>query len=162
MNPPIISLQHWLGTAPGRYLLDWEQAQLDLAVANLFGFNALQLGLPELQALQANRMPHRWVALPEEALPWSLPTEGLFTGEGRHTVDLHPGEAPTQDAAAQGAVVHPAMQLPRASWPSLPPVAPEPLFRRRKLPPGRSNDPEIRQEGPARQSGSCRSAPCSA
>ncbi len=115
MNPPIISLQHWLGTAPGRYLLDWEQAQLDLAVANLFGFNALQLGLPELQALQANRMPHRWVALPEEALPWSLPTEGLFTGEGRHTVDLHPGEAPTQDAAAQGAVVHPAMQLPRVA-----------------------------------------------
>jgi len=31
MKPPIISLQQWLGTAPGRYLLAWEQAQLDLA-----------------------------------------------------------------------------------------------------------------------------------
>lgn len=90
MNPSIVTLQHWLGTAPGRYLLAWEQAQLDLAVANLFGYNALQLGLLELQGLQANRMPHRWVALPEEAMPWSLPAEGMVTSEGRHTVDLHP------------------------------------------------------------------------
>lgn len=115
MNPPIISLQHWLGTAPGRYLLAWEQARLDQAVANLFGFNALQLGLPELQALQANRMPHRWVALPEEALPWSLPTEGLFTGEGRHTVDVDPDVARSRDAGAEDAAVHPAMNLPRVA-----------------------------------------------
>lgn len=115
MNLPIISLQHWLGTAPGRYLLAWEQAQLDLAVANLFGFNALQLGLPELQALRANRMPHRWVALPEEALPWSLPTEGLFTGEGRHTVDVHPDVAQPLDATAEDAAAHPAMHLPRVA-----------------------------------------------
>ncbi|PZP36491.1 MAG: SAM-dependent methyltransferase [Roseateles depolymerans] len=52
----------WLETPPGRYLLAWEQAQVDAAVADLFGFHALQLGLPSLQALQANRMPHRWVA----------------------------------------------------------------------------------------------------
>lgn len=31
-------------------------------VTNLFGFHALQLGLPELDALDANRMPHRWLA----------------------------------------------------------------------------------------------------
>ncbi len=31
-------------------------------MADLFGFHALQLGLPELDALQANRMPHRWLA----------------------------------------------------------------------------------------------------
>lgn len=86
MNPPIISLQQWLGTPPGRYLLAWEQAQLDLAVANLFGYNALQLGLPELPALQANRMPHRWLALPEEALPRTLQADGLVTSEGPHRV----------------------------------------------------------------------------
>jgi len=97
MNLPIISLQHWLDTAPGRYLLAWEQAQLDQAVANLFGFNALQLGLPQLHGLQANRMPHRWVALPEEALPWTLPPQGLVTAEGRRTVDLHPDD-PSTDA----------------------------------------------------------------
>ena len=62
MNPHSNELAQWLETPPGRYLLDWEQAQLDRAVADLFGFHALQLGLPELEALRANRMPHRWLA----------------------------------------------------------------------------------------------------
>jgi SAM-dependent methyltransferase len=31
-------------------------------VTDAFGFHALQLGLPELDGLRANRMPHRWVA----------------------------------------------------------------------------------------------------
>ena len=66
MSSPIISLTDWFQTPPGRYLLEWEQAQFDEAVGNLFGYNALQLGLPELHTLEANRMPHRWLALPEE------------------------------------------------------------------------------------------------
>ncbi|MBL8340073.1 MAG: methyltransferase domain-containing protein [Rubrivivax sp.] len=57
-----IELAAWLDTAPGRYLLAWEQARLDHEVADSFGFHALQLGLPELEGLRANRMPHRWVA----------------------------------------------------------------------------------------------------
>ncbi len=56
----------WFATPPGRYLLDWERARFDSAVANLFGYHALQLGLPELDTLRDNRMPHRWLALPEE------------------------------------------------------------------------------------------------
>ena len=55
-------MAQWLQSPPGRYLLDWEQAQLDRAVSDVFGFHALQLGLPDLAALRANRMPHRWVA----------------------------------------------------------------------------------------------------
>ncbi len=62
MDRQIISLQDWFETPPGRYLRDWEQVQFDLAVADIFGYHALQLGLPALPALQANRMPHRWVA----------------------------------------------------------------------------------------------------
>ncbi len=61
-NPSIIELAQWLQSPPGRYLLNWEQTQLDRAVTDLFGFHALQLGLPDLEALRANRMPHRWVA----------------------------------------------------------------------------------------------------
>lgn len=57
-----IELTAWLKTAPGRYLLAWEQARLDQEVADAFGFHALQLGLPQLEGLRANRMPHRWVA----------------------------------------------------------------------------------------------------
>ena len=58
----IIGLAQWLKTPAGRYVLEWEQRHLDTAVADLFGFHALQLGLPDLDALRANRMPHRWVA----------------------------------------------------------------------------------------------------
>lgn len=76
MYPPIISLTDWFQTPPGRYLLSWEQAQFDRSVANLFGYNALQLGLPELDALAANRMPHRWLALPEELLGQAPQADG--------------------------------------------------------------------------------------
>ena len=31
-------------------------------MADAFGYHAVQLGLPELDGLRANRMPHRWVA----------------------------------------------------------------------------------------------------
>ncbi len=58
-------LAAWFATPPGQYLLAWEQARFDEAVADLFGYNAVQLGLPQLQALAANRMPHRWLAVPE-------------------------------------------------------------------------------------------------
>lgn len=65
MSTQIIDLQGWLDSPAGAYLLAWEQAQLDEAVADLFGYHALQLGIPELQGLRANRMPHRWFALHE-------------------------------------------------------------------------------------------------
>jgi SAM-dependent methyltransferase len=57
----IIGVAPWLQTPAGRYLLEWEQAQLDHAVVNLFGFHAVQLGWPFVQGLRANRMPHRWM-----------------------------------------------------------------------------------------------------
>jgi SAM-dependent methyltransferase len=68
MSEQIIGMQQWFETPPGRYLLDWEQAEFDRAVADIFGYHALQLGLPALDALAANRMPHKWLALsPGEA-----------------------------------------------------------------------------------------------
>ncbi len=59
----------WLKTPAGAYVLQWEQAHLDTAVVDLFGFHALQLGLPELDALRANRMPHRWLAAEHPQAP---------------------------------------------------------------------------------------------
>jgi len=56
-------MQQWFETPPGRYLLAWEKAEFDRAVSDIFGYHALQLGLPELDTLQANRMPHRWLAV---------------------------------------------------------------------------------------------------
>ena len=53
----IIELGQWLKSPPGHYLVNWEQQQMDRAVADLFGFHALQLGLPQLDGLRTNRMP---------------------------------------------------------------------------------------------------------
>ena len=57
------SLTDWLATPPGRYLLDWETAQFEQAVSDIFGYHAVQLGFPQVDALAANRMPHRWLAV---------------------------------------------------------------------------------------------------
>ena len=70
MSERIIDLQDWLQTDAGRYMLAWEQGQSDALVADMFGFHALQLGMPQLQGLAHNRMPHRWLAVQE-------PCEGL-------------------------------------------------------------------------------------
>ena len=88
----IIELGSWLRTAPGVYLLDWVQDRLDHAVTDAFGFHALQLGLPELDGLRANRMPHRWVASDSLVVPETLvlppPRDGLSTQPAADTVSL--------------------------------------------------------------------------
>lgn len=55
----IPGLEAWLASAQGRYVLDWEQRHLDSAVSDVFGFNAVQLGLPQCDFLRANRIPLR-------------------------------------------------------------------------------------------------------
>lgn len=56
----ILSLSDWLETPQGKYLLEWEQAKFDLVVADIFGYNAVQIGLPEHEFLRANRIPFRF------------------------------------------------------------------------------------------------------
>ena len=65
MSDRIIGMQQWFETPPGRYLLAWEKAEFDRAVGDIFGYHALQMGLPEIDALETNRMPHKWLALGE-------------------------------------------------------------------------------------------------
>lgn len=60
---PIVHLSEFLRSPQGRYVLDWEQEHLDHAVADIFGYHALQLGLPEVDALRENRMPLRFCAV---------------------------------------------------------------------------------------------------
>lgn len=99
MNDQIIGLQDWLDSPLGQYLLAWERQQFDLAVADVFGFHALQLGLPEIDALATNRMPHRWLACPVpqpgahlvtefSALPF--PANSLDLVVLPHALDLSP------------------------------------------------------------------------
>jgi SAM-dependent methyltransferase len=58
----IVALSEFLRSPAGRYVLDWEQAHIDAAVVDIFGYHALQLGLPEIDALRENRMPLRFCA----------------------------------------------------------------------------------------------------
>jgi len=55
-------LHAWLDTPLGRYVMAWEAARVDTMVADIFGYNAVQLGLPEFDFLRANRMPFRFRA----------------------------------------------------------------------------------------------------
>ena len=55
-------IDDWLDTPQGRYVMDWEQGKIDAVVADLFGYNALQLGLPQLDLLAHNRIPLRQTA----------------------------------------------------------------------------------------------------
>jgi SAM-dependent methyltransferase len=54
---PWTSWDAWLGSPPGKYVLKWEQTQFDHIVSDIFGYHALQIGLPQLPALTENRMP---------------------------------------------------------------------------------------------------------
>ena len=56
---PIVELAEWLATPPGQYVLAWERAQFDCAVADVFGFHAVQVGLAEIDLLRNNRMPFK-------------------------------------------------------------------------------------------------------
>ena len=69
------SLTDWLATPPGRCLLDWETAQFEHAVSDIFGYHAVQLGFAPLDALASNRMPHRWLAVDNLEPPKFMPSD---------------------------------------------------------------------------------------
>ena len=58
----IIALDRWLQSPAGAYVRAWEQACLDELTVDIFGFNAVQIGVPQIDALAANRMPNKWQA----------------------------------------------------------------------------------------------------
>lgn len=60
------SWDEWLSSPAGKYILEWEQKQFDQAVTDAFGFQALQIGLPDLACLRENRIPNRFLLLTPE------------------------------------------------------------------------------------------------
>lgn len=87
----IIALSEWLETAPGRYVLAWEQVRFDRLVADIFGFNAVQIGLLELPALRSNRMPFVFAAGEPSAVaaPGSAHAAGGDADAPRVSAQLH-------------------------------------------------------------------------
>lgn len=56
-SDPLLS---WFETPLGRYLLEREREYLDRTVVDVFGFNALQCGLAQIDLLRTSRIPSRW------------------------------------------------------------------------------------------------------
>jgi len=57
--PTDLTLSGWYDTPRGRYIREWEQRQFDNAVDDIFGFHAVQVGLPGQDFLRENRIPLR-------------------------------------------------------------------------------------------------------
>ena len=79
-------LAAWLDTSQGRYVLDWELARMEQVAADIFGFNALQIGLPQIDYLRANRIPFRFQCCAEQgAQVRASPEQQPFA---THSIDL--------------------------------------------------------------------------
>jgi SAM-dependent methyltransferase len=56
---PTNTLQEWFASPLGEYLLEKERAYLDDVTPDIFGYHALQLGMPEVDLLRESRIAHR-------------------------------------------------------------------------------------------------------
>jgi SAM-dependent methyltransferase len=91
------SLSGWFSTPQGKYVLDWELAQFDSAVEDVFGFRAVQIGLPELDFLRQNRIPYRFslalepgAALAADPLQLPLASQSVDLVVLPHVLEGHP------------------------------------------------------------------------
>lgn len=62
---PAASLARWFETPLGAYLLEREQEYFDHVVADVFGYNAVQCGLGQLDLLRNSRISSRWRVGPD-------------------------------------------------------------------------------------------------
>ncbi len=79
-------VSRWFSTPQGRYVLDWELRQYDNAVDDVFGFHAVQIGLPEADFLRENRIPLKIRAGSEDGCTLTATPESLPLAT--HSVDL--------------------------------------------------------------------------
>lgn len=54
-------MHNWLMTPLGCYIRTWEEKCFHALTADIFGFQALQIGLPEIGALDESRIKNRWL-----------------------------------------------------------------------------------------------------
>ena len=78
-------------------MLDWELAQFDSAVDDVFGFRAVQIGLPEVDFLRQNRIPYRFTlalepgaALAADPLQLPLASQSVDLVVLPHVLEGHP------------------------------------------------------------------------
>jgi len=91
------SFSEWCTTPLGRHVLDWERAQFDNAVEDVFGFRAAQVGLPEFDFLRQNRISYRFslaleagAALAADPLQLPLASQSVDLVVLPHVLEGHP------------------------------------------------------------------------
>ncbi|MBE7527266.1 MAG: methyltransferase domain-containing protein [Nitrosomonas sp.] len=68
------SMQQWLETPLGRYVLEQERRYFDRVVADIFGYNATQIGFAGIDFLRNNRIPFKFaIGVQEGASAFALP-----------------------------------------------------------------------------------------
>jgi SAM-dependent methyltransferase len=90
------SFSEWCETPLGRKVIDWEMQQFDNAVEDVFGFRAVQVGLPEFDVLRQNRIPFRFsvaleagAALAADPLQLPLASQSLDLVVLPHALESH-------------------------------------------------------------------------
>lgn len=64
-RPPENSWENWLLSPPGQYILQSEQLLFNQAVSDVFGYHALQIGLPQMNTLLESRISLKLMLLPQ-------------------------------------------------------------------------------------------------
>lgn len=80
------ALADWLGTSLGKYLLNREMAYFDTAIADIFGFHALQIGLPAHEFLRGSRITAKHVLDLDE--PAHLYADPAYLPFAENSLDL--------------------------------------------------------------------------
>src|SRR5256885_8753238 len=90
------SLSGWFSTPQGAYALEWELPQFDSAVEDVFGFRAVQIGLPDVDFLRQNRIPYRFTlavepgaAVAADALQLPLANQSVDLVALPHVLESH-------------------------------------------------------------------------
>src|SRR5690606_22111710 len=88
MDISCTNLSEWLAKTQGQYVLRWEQAQVDAIVSDVFGYNAMQVGLPDHVLLRSSRIAHQF----------TLETDTLRAGPGVYAqAEALPSASPSLD-----------------------------------------------------------------
>ena len=84
--PVTTTLADWFATPLGTYLLAREQAWFDRTVADIFGFTAIQIGLPACPFLEQSRVASRWTV--DSAPPAELLADAHWLPFPDNSLDL--------------------------------------------------------------------------
>ena len=77
----LASLNNWLLTEPGRYVRSWEQRYMSRLLRQVFGYHAVQIGLPQWDFMRHNRVLHKWCTTQQSALQQATHRLVLCTAE---------------------------------------------------------------------------------